>query len=197
MDENAYVNLISRLDELRKQNSKAKPANTSSAGVALLKEKLIEAKAPLDRAALYQLLAQEYAMAGLVDQEIGTMRKAAAEFVNEPTPWISLAARLSLDEATLAESKEVIEQALAIAVKNDRFVRYALGTRARIANKLQAHELLADTIRKLIDDAATKRVEDCGFETDFLDSLPEKVIDVGIRQRYLQIAQSRRKPLSS
>lgn len=190
MDQKTYFSLVSRLNKLRKEVLEA-ATDKAPPTVAFLGDELAKTSDPLDRATLYQLLSQEYALAGLIDDELNTMRKAAEEFPEEPVPWIGLAARLSQDQGTISEAREVIERGLQIALKTDRFIRYALGARARIANALGDQKLLEETVQILITDSAKKRMEDCGFETDFLDAIPANAIDCEIRDHYLQIAHAR------
>lgn len=190
MDQKEYFSLVSRLNKLRKEAPKAGAGQTPPT-VTFLEDELAKTSNPLDRATLYQLIAQEYALADLVEKELNTMRRAAAEFTEEPVPWISLAARLSHDQSTLGEAREAIERGLQIALRTNRFVRYALGARARIANELGDRKLLEETVRSLIADAAQPRTEDCGIETDFLDAVPAEAIDREVREQYLQIAHTR------
>ena len=190
MDQKEYFSLVSRLNKLRKEAPKAGAGQTPPT-VPFLEDELAKTNNPLDRATLYQLIAQEYALADLVEKELNTMRRAAAEFPEEPVPWISLAARLSHDQSTLGEAREAIERGLQIALRTNRFVRYALGARARIANELGDHKLLEETVRSLITDGAQPRTEDCGIETDFLDAVPADAIDREVREQYLQIAHTR------
>lgn len=192
MDEKTYFNLVTQLDQLRKNVSKTQAPATPST-VTFLEGELAKTTDPLHRAALYQLMAQEYALAKQPSGELGTMRRAAAEFPEEPVPWIGLAARLGQEQKTLSEARATIERGLEISLRTNRFVRYALGARARIANALNDRKLLEETVQRLIADAAKTRTEDCGFETDFLDSIPDNGIDRGIREQYLKIAQARRK----
>jgi tetratricopeptide (TPR) repeat protein len=162
------------------------------AGVVFLEGELAKTGDPLDRMALYQLICREYAVVEQFDRELDVMRKAAVEFPNEPVPWISLAARLSYDQETIKEAQQFIERGLEIAIRNDRFVRYALGTRARIASRIGDYPLLEETVRRLIEDAPKIRTEDGGFETDFLDTVADDAIDRRVRERYLDIAQADR-----
>lgn len=192
MDEKTYFSLVARLDQLRKDTSKTQAPATPST-VTFLEGELAKTTDPLHRAALYQLMAQEYALAKQPSGELGTMRRAAAEFPGEPVPWIGLAARLGQEQKMLNEARVTIERGLEIASRTNRFVRYALGTRARIANALNDRELLEETVQRLIADAAKTRAEDCGFETDFLDSIPDDAIDRGMREQYLKIAEAKRK----
>lgn len=191
MDEKTYFSLVAQLDRLRKDASKTNTSATPST-VAFLEGELAKSTDPLHRAALYQLMAQEYALAKQPSGEIGTMRRAATEFPDEPVPWIGLAARLGQEQKTLSEARETIERGLEIALQTNRFVRYALGTRARIANALNDRKLLEETVRRLIADSANTRVEDCGFETDFLESTPDNAIDRATREQYMRIADSRK-----
>lgn len=191
MDEKMYSGLVARLDQLRKDASKTKTSAIPST-VTFLEGELSKTSDPLHRAALYQLMAQEYAFARQPSGELNTMRRATTEFPEEPVPWIGLAARLGQEQKTLGEAREVIERGLEIALRTNRFVRYALGTRARIANALKDHQLLEETVRRLIADAVKTRTEDCGFETDFIESAPHSTINPEVRKQYLQIAGARK-----
>ncbi|MDR2240698.1 MAG: hypothetical protein LBE33_09670 [Zoogloeaceae bacterium] len=190
MDRKEYFRLRSRLEELRRISTTE--AVEPAAGVVFLDGELAKASNPLDRFALYQLIFHEYAVAERFDKEIDAMRKAIVEFPNEPVPWISLAARLSYDQDTVKEARQVAEKGLEIAIRNNRFVRYALCTRARIAVRIGDYPLLEETVLRLIEDASKIRTEDSGFEIDFLDSVVDDAIGRQIRDHYLDIAQTAR-----
>jgi|SRR5581483_6895846 len=153
-----------------------------------LENRLANSADPRERAALYEMLCDEYALSGLNHKELETMRARAREYRDEPVPWIGLAARLSHEEDMLEEAQQASDHAVSVAKRSDRFVRYALITRARLAVAQRDWNLLAATLQDLIDDASNERTEDIGYEDDFLQGV-EGHLDKAVVRRYRTIAR--------
>jgi hypothetical protein len=178
------------LKELRKQHVAADTGAVPKS-VLWLQKLLAKTKLAQKRGMLYTLLAQEYARAGREREEIETMRASAREFKEEPVPWVALASRLSFDQSSRAEARKLAEHALELATTSDRFVRYALGTRARIGVQLADYRLVEDSIRRLVADSRATREEDVGPEFDFVESLPDGAVDPQLIERYRSLYRGR------
>jgi len=154
--------------------------------VLFLERRLAEAQDKSTRVILYGLISDECVATNLYRRKLVTLRAEVAEFANEPVPLISLAVELRRDPATRDEARRVFEIALEKAVDADRFVRYALGERARFARMVNDLDLLQDCLKRLIADVGKKRSEDCGFETDFVSRLEDDLTVSPLVNEYLK-----------
>ncbi len=184
MRKDTFLNLQAKAKELRKMTALV-DGRPAPASIKFLEDELKRSEGSGSRSTLYGLIRDECAIAGLKDMELEVLRSQVLEFPDEPVPLAILAMRLGSEPTTLAEARRIIEEALTRAIKDDRFVRYVLGVRARIARSLKDNGLFEDCLRKLIADSGTSRIEDCGFETDFLRGLDHEMsVDQSLVDRY-------------
>ena len=157
-----------KLKELRNENLVIEGTETNRA-ILFLNDILKRTSDLGERSGLYELLTAEYLRAGSPEKVLDVRRRHAEENPDDPLPWMSLATELSnhvelADQAILTSSK-----ALEKAVKCNRFVRYVLGARARLAIYTKNPSLFNETIKSLISISTEKRETDIWFERDFID----------------------------
>jgi hypothetical protein len=102
----------------------------------------------------------------------------------EPYPLIELAEQKLYYEEKLDEALEIVEKAVERARASGNFRRNALGVKARIAEKLQRYDLIADVLREIMTIRFAESRVDVGVERDFVDRLPSGVIDKALLRRY-------------
>jgi tetratricopeptide (TPR) repeat protein len=112
----------------------------------------------------------------------------------EPYPLISLAEQKLYYEEKPSEALEIVEKALNRARASGNFRRNALGVKARIAEKLQRYDLIADVLREIMTTKSGKSRADVGVERDFVDRLPTGAIDPTLLQQYDKFCRNRRAP---
>jgi hypothetical protein len=187
MKRSEYQELMRNIADLRAKKLSVEGEMVPESAV-FLRDKLASIADPGDRAVLHEMLCDEYALSGLNHKELEAMRARAREYPDEPVPWAGLAARLSHEEGMLEEAQQASDHAVSVAKKSDRFVRYALITRARLAAVQHDWHLLNATLQDLIEDASNERAEDIGYESDFLHGA-EGHLDKAIMDRYRTIAR--------
>lgn len=97
----------------------------------------------------------------------------------------NLAQFLVNDSEKAKEALAFCEEAVRLAINEDRQVRYALTCQVRIALALDDYEVLSSALRGLIADAAPNRVnEDSIYYFDFVDKIDANRIDSAILERY-------------
>lgn len=87
------------------------------------------------------------------------------------------------------EPLRLASESVALAIKDDRLVRYCATNMARIALTLDAYEVLDSALAVLIDDAVNIRVEDSPYEFDFVDRIDVSRVNLGLLKRYRQLAK--------
>lgn len=158
--------------------------------ITFLDQELEKCTDPKSRAQLYHLIYVECMKANLPDLEIRYWHREVLENPDDPVPLIGLAGRLAIRPQGATEALTTIERAVAIASKVNRFIRYALLTRARIAADQRDAVLLADSLTRLISDSSNRRDEDIPrMEVDFLNGLPEGFVDPSLVSDYLEVAR--------
>jgi hypothetical protein len=106
--------------------------------------------------------------------------------LTEPYPLISLAGQKLYSEYKPDEALEIIDHALDRARASGYFHRCALGVKARIAEKIQRYDLIADVIREIMTTgfAGNGVLIDVGIERDFVDRLPAETVDATLLQQF-------------
>lgn len=134
---------------------------------------------------LFLLILDECSLAGNRLAEEHFLRRQITELPLQPILLTSLARFLANDPATADEALVRCEEAVRLAIHEDRQVRYALTCQARIALTLGNYEVLASALRALIADAAPNRVnEDSIYYFDFVDKIDLNRIDSALLERY-------------
>lgn len=185
MREEEFSRLQAKVRELRHRETIVNGERIPDS-VLFLERQLIETKDESTRIALYGLICSECAVSNLYKRRLAALRAEAAEFSDEPVPFVSLAIQLSREQQTQEEARQVFEMALRKATRTDRFVRYALGERARFARMTGDLDLLQDCLTQLIADVGNERSEDCGFEADFVSGLEHNPAVWPLADRYLK-----------
>lgn len=136
---------------------------------------------------VYGVLIDECVRSGRPDLEIAFRRRVVNLFPQEPILICSLAAALANNPETRDESIAWSEKAIAVAAKTNRFVRYALTTRLRLALARGDYAAVNRLLLELVADSQLVREDDYVFEVDFVDLLDEDRVDQDVLRRYLEI----------
>jgi tetratricopeptide (TPR) repeat protein len=112
----------------------------------------------------------------------------------EPYPFIELAEQKLYDEQKPDEALEIVEKAIERARVSGNFRRNALGVKARIAEKLQRYDLIADIIREIMTIKFSESRIDVGLERDVVDRLPSGVIAAELVQQYYDFCRRNTRP---
>ena len=141
---------------------------------------------PSERQALFSLLAGEHHLHRRDGDAERVIRAHIAEFPDSPRAHIELATHylfyvIEADGALLA-----IDDAIAATQQVGQYYREALGNRARIGIKFKRHDLLRDSIEKIIDYGWREGQWDIGLERDFIDNAPSGSIPPDLVNRYNQ-----------
>jgi tetratricopeptide (TPR) repeat protein len=112
----------------------------------------------------------------------------------EPYPLIALAEQKLYYEEKPDEALEIVESAIERARASGNFRRNALGVKARIAEKLQRYDLIADIIREIMTIKFAESRIDVGLERDFVDRLPSGVVAAELVQQYDEFCRRNTRP---
>lgn len=158
------------------------------ASVPYLDELLKQAPSLDDKHLLFAIILGECTRADNRALELHYLRRQIQSLPLQPILLTSLATALAYMPGTYREALSVCAEAVALAKKEDRQVRWSLTSQARIALMLDDYEVLHYALRELIDDAAKARVEDMGYEFDFVDQIDVQRLDAGLLARYKELA---------
>jgi hypothetical protein len=131
-----------------------------AAAVEYLRKQLDRVVERDDRWDIYGLIASEYELVADHAQSSATYAERAKEFPDNPVSLATLAEAAARAGRPPSEVVDIVDRALALAIKQDRLVRVVLRTRAEIAHMCSDKLLMEDTVRRLINDGAATRVED-------------------------------------
>jgi tetratricopeptide (TPR) repeat protein len=140
------------------------------------------------------ILASEFRQHGRYGEAENILLDLSEQNPNEPYPLIKLAEQKLYYEEMPNEALAIVEKALSRARASGNFRRNALGVKARIAEKLQRHDLIADVLREIMTIKSGKSRADVGVERDFVDRLPTGAIDPTLLRQYDEFCRSRRAP---
>lgn len=140
------------------------------------------------------ILASEFRRQGQYGEAENILLDLTEQNPVEPYPLVSLAEQKLYYEEKPNEALEIVEKALNRARASGNFRRNALGVKARIAEKLQRYELIADVLREIMSIKFGEGRADVGVERDFVDRLPAGAIDPTLLRQYDQFCRSRRAP---
>jgi len=173
MDQETFRTLRQTLRELRLETEliDGQPVPRS---VRYLHDLIARTKDPWERFRLRRELRGEHSRLNQPAMEIDVARQAASELADEPMPSVSLAECLWMN-GRADEASEVIERAVQMARSKGRFLRYALGARARIASSRKDYAAYATSLEQLIDTADSDLEDDIGLEDDFLPKPTEQL----------------------
>ena len=141
-----------------------------------------------DKAALYGLILSECSYFKNNDLTLHFLRQQVRDLPHDPFPVTSLASDLARISSTRAEALALATQAVSLAKKQNRQVKYSLTCQARIALEAGDYSVFNEALRGLIDDAKNHRPEDHGYEFDFLDRVDMGKVDQTLLSRYRALA---------
>jgi hypothetical protein len=141
-----------------------------------------------DKHLLFALILGECARADNRLAEVHFLRRQVAELPLQPVLLTSLASVLAGDRESATEALVRCEEAVQLAQRGDRQVRYCLTSQARIALALDDYEVLSKALRGLVADAGRQRAEDTAYEFDFVDQIDVQRIDPGLLRQYRALA---------
>jgi hypothetical protein len=137
---------------------------------------------------LFAMVLGECARAGNREMELHYLRRQADSLPPQPIFLTSLASALANVPGSGDEALARCGDAVALANKEDRQVRYSLTCQARVALLLNNYETLNSALKELIDDAGRQRAEDTGYEFDFVDQIDVGRCDTQLLDRYRELA---------
>ena len=140
---------------------------------------------------LFALILGECTRADNRPAEVHYLRRQLAALPLQPIFLASLASALASVPGAGSEALTRCLEAVNLAQKEDRQVRYCLTVQARVALALHDHETLAASLKGLIADAKFERAEDSGYEFDFVDQIDAQRIDPTLLAEYKALALSR------
>lgn len=189
MTNEEYALLRAELASLRKQSAQS-AYGLIPASVTHLERLLLASASQDERAALYALLFSECSRAKNDQLYIDCLRRGVREFPRNPQFHVDLAFGLALIEPRQGEEAlATAQKALDLAKSQNQQVRYCATNLARIALMLDAYEALNRALGELVADASSERVQDTGYEFDFVDRIDVQRVDAGLLARYKELAQ--------
>jgi tetratricopeptide (TPR) repeat protein len=157
--------------------------------VPLILEKLRENENAAQTRTLRSILQLEYARQGRDAELFADLETQIQENPGDPYPRIRLAEQYLYHRDMPERALEILDEAITLCKSTARYFFYASGVKARCANKLGRHDLLAITLTEMMDwNPADTRV-DVPPETDFVRRLPPGFISHELVGRYLQFVQ--------
>lgn len=183
MNSNEFLTIKARLPELRKQLI-VSPHGQIPRSVEYLEKAIGKATSLDDKIALYSLLLSECSRCRNYELEVHFLRQRLRDWDNDPFPLTSLATALAREQSTRDEALQLAAQAVSLAKKQDRQVKYSLTCQARVALEVGDYAVFNDALRRLIEDANNHRAEDHGLEFDFLDHIDPNQVDNEIMSQY-------------
>lgn len=159
------------------------------ASVHHLERLLVAVTSDEDRAVLYSLLISECSRAKNDSLYIDCLRRRARDLAGDPLTHAGLAYTLAMfgsqyrDEALAAAYK-----ALELAKSQGRQIRYCSTNLVRVALVLDDYDVLQRGLRELVGDASRPRLEDTGYEFDFIDQIDAQRCDATLLAQYKALA---------
>ena len=187
MNDQEFLAIKNLLPELRKQLVDS-PHGRIPKSIEHLEKVLRNESALDDKVAVYGLLLGECTRSRNNDVYVHFLRRRVKEIPDDPFSYTELGTVLAHERSTQAEALKVAAQAVALAKKQDRQVKYSLTCQARIALEIGDYKTFNEALRGLIDDAENIRDEDHGFEFDFLDHVDPDKADQQLIAQYRELA---------
>ncbi len=139
-----------------------------------------------ERQVLYGLLASEHQHHRRDDEAEQVILEEIQEFPNSPRARIRLSVHYFLFLEDGEKSIVAIEDAIVVARRSGTFYREALGNRARIGIKFKRHDILCDSIEKILENGWEHGQLDVGLERDFIDNAQPGSIPQELTNQYDQ-----------
>ena len=137
-----------------------------------------------DKYLLFALVLGECTRADNRQAEVHYLRRQMSSLPLQPVFLTSLASALATEPASHVEALARCAEAVELAMREDRQVRYSLTFQARLALALGEYEVLTSALKGLIADAHCERSEDTGYEFDFVDEIDTRRIDPALLAQY-------------
>lgn len=160
------------------------------ASVPYLDGLLQQASALDEKHLLYALILGECTRAQNRALELHYLQQQVKSLPLQPVLLTNLAMALAYTPGREHEALLVCGEAVVLAKKENRQVRWSLTSQARIALMLDDYEILNRTLGELIADAGQARAEDTGYEFDFVDQIDAQRIDVQLFAQYIKIKRA-------
>ncbi len=183
MNSKDFLAIKGKLPNLRKQLV-ASPYGQIPRSVEFLETAIGKATSLDDKIALYSLLLSECSRCRNYELEVHFLRQRLREWANDPFPLTSLATALAREQSTRDEALQLAAQAVSLAKKQDRQVKYSLTCQARVALEVGDYAVFNGALRGLIEDASNYREEDHGLEFDFLEHVDPNQVDTELVSQY-------------
>jgi hypothetical protein len=187
MNAREFLELKNQLPALRRQLVDSSHGRIPKS-VEHLERSISSAASRDDKAALYGLILSECSYFRNEDLTVHFLRQQVRDLPDDPFSLTSLATDLVRNETTRGEALALVAQAVALAKKQKRQVKYSLTCQARIALEVEDYGVFSKALRGLIEDAKNHRAEDHGFEFDFLDRADPGKVDQTLVSRYRALA---------
>ena len=141
------------------------------------------------RARLLQELDILLLMDGREDEALAVIHERIDLGPDDPLNWCALASwhhslGKSPDAPALTSALEAIDTAVEKARRHRRWLRYCLNDRCRIAVTMQRYDLLAESLRAILDIPLRANLPDIWLEDDFLRRLPDGAVDPDLLEAY-------------
>ena len=187
MNQERYVLLQKRLPELRKQRASSAfgeiPKSIAELG------RMLDTN-PDDRADIYPLLLQECSDANNDRAYLHYVRRSAVDLPNDPMTRTGMAFTIAVVEpSSRDEALKNGLDAVELAKKQNRLVRYAAMNLARIALLLDSYDELRHALSILISDRGNRRQEDAAFQFDFVEQIDPQRCGVQLLAEYKALAR--------
>jgi hypothetical protein len=134
-------------------------------------------------------LAGEYGIRGDSSSAEKILRERVRLSNEAAQSWIGLAEHYHYAVGNLTAAQDTIDKALQQALREGAFVRQAAGVRIRISLARADYGCVEETLRLLLTDAARASFPDVGYETDFLQRIPDGAIDANVLRSYQTLSQ--------
>ena len=187
MNNQDFLAIKNRLPEIRKQLVDSIHGRIPKS-IEYLEEVLRNESALDGKVAVYGLLLGECTRSRDNDVYVHFLRQRVREIPEDPFSYTELGIVLAHERSTQAEALKVAAQAVALAKKQDRQIKYSLTCQARVALEIGDYKVFNDALRGLLADAGNSRDEDHGFEFDFLDHVDPDKADQQLIAQYRELA---------
>lgn len=180
--------------EIRRQVAKLRSITVPSefgkipASVPYLDGLLKQASALNEKHLLFALLVEECGRTSNRPLELHYLQQQAKSLPLQPVLLTRLATALAYTPGMNIEALSVSHEAVALAKKENRQVRWSLTSQARIALMLDDYDTLTHALEDLVADADAGRSEDTGYEFDFVDQIDIRRFDARLLGRYKKLA---------
>ena len=137
---------------------------------------------------LFALILGECTRAENRQAEVHYLQRQIDTLPLQPIFVASLATALASSPGSEAEALARCAEAVELARREERQIRYCLTCQARVALALDDYGVLTGALKGLVADAKSTRTEDTGYEFDFLDQIDAQRCDAELLASYRALA---------